>query len=70
MAQPNTIQQAVSDYESRIGTPFKPTTDLFYKKVNINQKRFGQLLRGEKEPVTSELKALSNFFNVPIANLI
>ncbi len=70
MAQTNTILQAVSDYENRIGTPFKPTLKLFYEKVNINQKRFGQLLRGEKEPVTSELKALSRFFNVPVESLI
>jgi hypothetical protein len=69
MAQSNTIQKAVTEYENRIGTPFKPTVKLFYQKVNINQKRFGQLLRGEKEPVTSELKALSSFFNVPITNL-
>ena len=66
----NTIQQAVTKYENRIGTAFKPSTERFYTKVNINQKRFGQLLRGDKEPVSSELKALSEFFNVPITELI
>ena len=66
----NTIQQAVTAYEARIGTPFKPTPERFYRRVNINQKRFGQLLRGDKEPVTSELKALSEFFQVPITELI
>ena len=70
MTHLTTIQQVVYDYEKRIGTPFKPTPELFYRKVNINQKRFGQLLRGEKEPVTSELKSLADFFKVSLTSLI
>lgn len=66
----NTIQRAVTEYENRIGTAFKPTPERFYKKVNINQKRFGQLLRGDKVPLTTEVKALSEFFNVPVTELI
>ena len=55
-------------YSNHVGG-FKPNP-IFYKKVGINHKRFAMLLRGSKEPVTSELKALSEFFNVPITELI
>lgn len=70
MAQLTNIQRVVTEYENRIGTAFKPTPERFYKRVGVNQKRFGQLLRGEKEPVTSELRTLSQFFQVPITELI
>ena len=62
------LKTVFHDYSNRVGG-FKPNP-IFYKKVGINHKRFGQLLRGDKEPVTSELKALSEFFKVPITELI
>ena len=64
------LQSVIYEYEKQIGTPFKPTPELFYRNVNINQKRFGQLLRGEKEPVISELKSLAAFFKVSVICLI
>ncbi len=70
MKTTNTIKKAVIDYETRIGSPFKPTKEMFYRKVGINQKRYGQLLRGEKDPMITELKNLSNFFQIPINELI
>ena len=70
MSITNTIQKAVAQYENRIGSPFRPTRDMFYRKVGINQKRYGQILRGEKEPVISEIKNLSQFFNIPVSELI
>lgn len=48
---------------------FKPTKE-FYKVVAIKQKRFGQLLRNEKEAFQSELDRLANFFCVPVSSLI
>ena len=40
---------------------FKPHRD-FYKKLNIRQKRFGQLVRGEVTPTTEELTAVCAYF--------
>ena len=62
------LKTVFDNYGNRVGG-FKPNP-IFYKKVGINHKRFAMLLRGSKEPVTSELKALSEFFNVPITELI
>lgn len=63
------LQRVVSNYEERICGKWKPTSQ-FYKHVNINQKRFGMLLRGELEMSVSEAKTLSTFFNVPTNDLI
>ena len=43
---------------------FRPTQE-FYVSVGINKKRWGQIYRGEKEPVLSEIKAISQYFNIP-----
>ena len=48
---------------------FKPDKS-FYQKIKVNQKRWGQICRGEAEPIASELKAIAAFFNVDVHDLI
>lgn len=48
---------------------FAPTKR-FYGLVKISQKRFGQLLRNEKEATYGELQRISEYFNVPINDLV
>lgn len=62
------IQQALEAYENRIRGTFKPD-ERFYSKVAINQKRWGQLVRGEKPPYAYELKNLSNCWDIPVLDL-
>lgn len=42
----------------------------FYKTIQISQKRFGLLMRNEKEATYSELIRVANYFNVKIEDLI
>ncbi len=42
----------------------------FYEALGINRIRFSQLLKGEKEPTVSELRKISNHFNLEIKDLI
>ena len=63
------VKAALQGYEERIGGRFKPDTR-FYKKVGINQKRFGQLVRGEKPILGFEARNLSQFFGVSLESLI
>lgn len=58
------LSNALQQYEHRIKGKFKPDRR-FYTAVSINQKRFGQLIRGEAELRRSEILALSDFFNLP-----
>ncbi len=62
------IRKVLDEYSDSV-SGFKPNP-IFYSRVGINHKRFYQILRGEKEPLVSELKNLSNFFKVPISELI
>lgn len=48
---------------------FKPERD-FYQKVNIRQRRFWQLVRGDKPATITELKAIAAYFNVHFLDLI
>ena len=59
------IKNALDQYERRIGLSLKPDRR-FYSKVGINQKRFGQLLRGEKPIYGFEACNLSEFFEMPL----
>lgn len=63
------IQTTLNQYEDRIGGKFRPDRR-FYQKVQINPKRFGQLLRGEKVLYVDEAARLSEFFKIPVQNLI
>ncbi len=43
---------------------------LFYDAVGINQKRWGQIYRGQTAPTLPEAKAIAEFFDVEITELI
>lgn len=42
----------------------------FYELTGINRKRWGMLVRGEKDPTLKEAKLLSDFFNISIVQLL
>ncbi|RAJ97590.1 hypothetical protein LX87_02493 [Larkinella arboricola] len=63
------LKVVLQGYEDRIGGRFKPD-NRFYKKVKINQKRFGQLVRGEKPIFGFEARNLAMFFEVPLESLL
>ena len=65
----NNLSMALHQYEDRIKGRFKPDRR-FYNSVGINQKRFGQLLRGEKPIMGFEARNLSQFFGVSLESLI
>jgi len=67
--QVTAVQEALQGYENRIGGRFKPD-HRFYQKVGINQKRFGQLVRGEKPIMGFEARNLAQFFNVALESLL
>lgn len=46
---------------------FKPNNE-FYQKTKINKKRWGQIYRGDKQPLQNEIESLSTFFGIPITN--
>ena len=48
---------------------FKPEKS-FYQKVGINQKRWGQIYRGDVPPNIIELKSIAAFFEVDIRELV
>jgi hypothetical protein len=67
--QKTPLQRVLHKYEERVCGKWKPN-GLFYHRVEINQKRFGMLLRGELELKASEAKRLSDFFGVDIYELL
>lgn len=62
-----TIKKAIMDFEQSKCLKFTPNT-MFYQKVQINQKRFGMIVRGEIEATQGEIQRLSNFFDIPVQN--
>ena len=42
----------------------------FYDAVKINQKRWGQIYRGETSPTIDELKSIASYFEVEVNELI
>lgn len=65
----NPVLAAYEAYQDKIGGQFKPD-QRFYTKVGINRKRFGQLLRGQKPMFGHEVRALAEFFGVPVTDLL
>ncbi|GAB3956405.1 hypothetical protein GCM10028805_46150 [Spirosoma harenae] len=59
----------VTKFEERNNLKFKPERS-FYERIGINKVRFWQLVRGEKEPFSSELVSLATYFNVPLSELV
>ena len=64
----NKIQKFIKSKEQN-NFVFKPQRD-FYEKINIRQKRFGQILRDEASPTLTEIEAIANYFNISINELI
>ena len=62
------IQKLIKQKEDK-NFQFSPNRK-FYETIHIGQKRWGQLYRGEVSPTIDELKALSEFFEVPVTELI
>jgi hypothetical protein len=63
------LSMALQGYEDRIKGKFKPDRR-FYTAVGINQKRFGQLVRGTSDITRTEILALSRFFEIPVTDLL
>lgn len=59
------LTHVIYDYEMRIYTRFIPKK-IFYQRTGINPKRYGQLVRGEKEMYAWEAVALADFFGVSV----
>ncbi len=49
---------------------YKLTTAKFFRQIGICRRRWNQILNGEIEPRLSEIKSISNFFNVDINKII
>lgn len=64
----NNIKKLIEGLESEVFR-FKPNSS-FYAKVNIKRKRFFQLYRNEKSATIEEMKAIANYFDVPLDKLI
>lgn len=55
------VKRLISRFESQTNLVFKPTSN-FYKVVGINAFRFAQLIRGEKNLDSVEIKNLTGYF--------
>jgi hypothetical protein len=62
------IEQKIKEKETGHFT-FNPNRS-FYDEIGINQKRWGQIYRGEIDPTITELKAIASFFDFEITDLI
>lgn len=61
-----TIKEIIQSKETKC---FKFCPDKsFYEAVNINQKRWGLIYRGKLEPTISKVKAIANYFEIPITD--
>ena len=64
----NKVRQLVSQFEGKYKITFKPTS-YFYDEVNINQKRWGQILRGDISPTLMELQSIAKYFDIKLTEL-
>ena len=48
---------------------FRPDRS-FYDSVKINQKRWGQIVKGKADPKLSELRAIADYFKIEVSELI
>ena len=62
----NSISKTIESNSKLVFVPNK----FFYQETRINKKRWGQLYRGEKEPLLSEVKSISNFFNISVEKFL
>ena len=64
-----TISDVIKSFEDRIGGKFQPDRR-FYEKIGTNQKRWGLIVKGKAEPFLSEAQRISDFFGVPLNQLV
>lgn len=62
------IKELIRKKEKRC-FPFHPDIS-FYDATGINNKRWAKIYRGEIEPTLPEVKAIAEFFEVEITELI
>lgn len=67
--RPSVIAKAIQIHEQRSGLRIKIDKD-FYKRVDINSKRFGLLLKGRLEPSFSEVNRVVAALNVSVTDLL
>jgi hypothetical protein len=65
----NPVLKAFDIYQTKVGIKIKPDRP-FYLKVGIKQKRWGQIIRGEKSPLLDELRSISDAWGIPIVELV
>jgi hypothetical protein len=64
----NKIMNIIKSREKRC-FKFHPDSS-FYKEIGINRKRWGLIYRSEIEPTITEAKAIANYFEVELTELI
>ncbi|MDR6195903.1 hypothetical protein [Siphonobacter sp. SORGH_AS_0500] len=63
------LARIIARYECESHLAFKPKPS-FYDSIGINRIRFWKLVKGEKEPVTSEVRSLAKFLKISEQELI
>lgn len=64
----NNLAERIKELELN-GFIFRPNRH-FYTKIQIKQKRWGQIYRNEKPATLEELAKVASFFNIPFSGLI
>jgi hypothetical protein len=64
----NAITNLIKSKETEV-FKFTPNNQ-FFKTIEINRKRWGLLMRGQKDPTITELKKIADFFEVSVTQLI
>lgn len=63
------LSMLIADYEHNKHLKFVPN-DSFYLLIGINRIRFWQLVKGKKELLAHEIRALSDYFGISVNDLI
>jgi transcriptional regulator with XRE-family HTH domain len=64
----NKIKQII---EKQASQGFKlATNSLFFSKIGISRRRWAQIINGDKDPTTGELRRIAKFFGVSVTELI
>lgn len=63
------INRVIEVFQDREGFTVK-FDGRFYKRVGINQKRWGMLRAGSLKPTSDEIKSLAVAFKVPVTDLL
>ena len=64
----NNIKNLIKNKEQKCFS-FKPDLE-FYQTIGINRKRWGQIYRGDIEPTISDAKAIADYFEFELIDLI